>query len=65
MYFLSMMSQGKMHTPPARFTPSLRGHWSAPHSMPSDWPPTVFRFRVDEITFAEFAREMREDKKAT
>jgi hypothetical protein len=33
--------------------------------MPSEWLPTVLHFRVDENTFAEFARDMREDKKAT
>jgi hypothetical protein len=46
-------------------TASLKGEWSAPHGMPSDWLPTELRFRVDEDTFAEFAREIREDKKAT
>ena len=30
-----------------------------------DWLPTVLQFRVDENTFAEFARELREQKKAT
>jgi hypothetical protein len=31
--------------------------------MPSEWLPTVLHFRVDENTLAEFAREIREDKK--
>ena len=33
--------------------------------MPSEWLPAVLRFRVDENTFAEFAREIRKDKKAS
>ena len=32
--------------------------------MPNDWLPTVLRFRADERTFAEFTREIREEKKA-
>jgi hypothetical protein len=65
MYCLWMMDQGKVHVPPAWLTASLKGEWSAPHGMPSDWLPTVLRFRVDENTFAEFTREIHEDKKAT
>jgi hypothetical protein len=64
-YCLWMMNQGKAHVPPAWLTASLKGDWNAPHGMPSDWLPTVLRFRVDENTFAEFTREVREDKKAT
>jgi hypothetical protein len=63
MYCLWMMNHGKVHTPPAWLTASLKGDWSAPHGMPSEWLPTVLRFRVDENTFAEFSREIREDKK--
>jgi hypothetical protein len=33
--------------------------------MPSEWLPTVLHFRVDENTFAEFAREVCDAKKAT
>jgi hypothetical protein len=33
--------------------------------MPSEWMPTVLHFRVDETTFVEFTREMREDKRVT
>jgi hypothetical protein len=65
MYCLWMMDQGKVHVPPAWFTASLKGDWSAPQDMPSNWLPTVLHFRVDENTFAEFTRELREDKKAT
>jgi hypothetical protein len=65
MYCLWTMDQGKVHIPPAWFTASLKHHWSAPNGMPSDWLPTVLRFRVDENTFAEFTRIIREDKKAT
>jgi hypothetical protein len=32
--------------------------------MPSDWLPTVLHFRVDETTFAQIEREMRDEKKA-
>jgi hypothetical protein len=65
MYCLWMMDQGKVHIPPAWLTASVKGDWSAPHGMPSDWLPTVLHFRVDENTFAEFTRSIREDKKAT
>jgi hypothetical protein len=64
MYCLWMMDQGKVHVPPAWLTASLNGDWSAPHGMPSEWLPTVLRFRVDENTFAEFTREIRANKKA-
>ncbi len=62
MYCLWMMGQGKVHVPPAWLTASLKGDWSAPHGMPSDWLPTALLFRVDENTFIEFARKIREDK---
>lgn len=65
MYCLWMMDQGRVHIPPAWLTASLKAEWNAPHGMPSDWLPTVLHFRVDENTFAELAREMREDKTAT
>jgi hypothetical protein len=60
-----MMDEGKVHARPAWLTASLKGDWSATYGMPSEWLPTVLHFRVDENTFAEFARDMREDKKAT
>jgi hypothetical protein len=31
--------------------------------MRSDWLPTVLHFRVDENTFAQIEREMREEKR--
>ena len=65
MYCLWMMDQGKVHIPPAWLTASLKSNWSAPHGMPSEWLPTVLRFRVDENTCAEFMREIREHQKAT
>ncbi len=65
MYCLWMMSQGKVHVPPAWLTASLKGDWRAPYGMPSDWLPTVLHFRVDENTFVEFTREVRDEKKAT
>jgi len=64
MYCLWMMDQGKVYVPPAWLTASLRDDWSALRGMTSDWLPTVLRFPVDENTFAEFAREIREGKKA-
>jgi hypothetical protein len=33
--------------------------------MPGDRLPTALNFRVHENMFAEFSREIREDKKAT
>ncbi|MCL4486652.1 MAG: hypothetical protein M1570_00795 [Chloroflexi bacterium] len=36
MYCLWMMQQGKVHTPPAWLTASLRGDWSPPYGMPGD-----------------------------
>ena len=65
MYCLWMMDRGKVHVPPAWLTASLKGEWTAPHGMPCDWLPTVLRFRVDETTFVEFARDMREEMKTS
>ena len=65
MYCLWMMDQGKVHVPPAWLTASLKGDWSAPPGMPGNWLPTVLRFRVDETTFIEFTRNIREGKQAT
>jgi hypothetical protein len=65
MYCLWMMDQGKVHVPPAWLTASLKGDWSAPPGMPAEWEPTVLHFRVDETTFVEFTRELREDRKAS
>ena len=65
MYCLWIMNHGKVHIPPAWLTASLKGDWSPPYGMPADWLPTVLHFRVDEGTFAELAREIRKDKKAT
>ena len=59
-----MMRQGKVHIPPAWLAAALRGDWSAPQGMAGEWQPTVLRFRVDEGTFAEFAREVREEENA-
>jgi hypothetical protein len=36
MYCLWMMDKGKVHTPPAWYTASLKHNWNAPHGMPSD-----------------------------
>ncbi len=62
MYCLWMITQGKVHAPPAWLTASLRGDWSAPHGVPNDWLPTVLHFRVDESTFVEFQRISAETK---
>jgi hypothetical protein len=35
----------------------------APQVVPGEWLPTVLRLRVDETSFAEFTREVREDRK--
>jgi hypothetical protein len=64
MYCLWMMDQGKVHVPPAWLTASPRGDWSGPPGMQSNWLPTVLRFRVDETTFVEFTRELREENRA-
>jgi hypothetical protein len=58
-----MMDHDKVHVPPAWLTASLKGGWRAPHGMPSDWLPTVLQFRVDENTFGEFTREIREEER--
>jgi hypothetical protein len=55
MYCLWMMDQGRVRSPPAWLTASLKG----------DWLPTVLLFRVDETTFAESSREINADKKVT
>jgi hypothetical protein len=65
MYCLWMMDKGKVHTPPAWYTASLRHNWRAPYGMPSDWLPTVMNFRVDENTFAAITRDILEEIKAT
>lgn len=65
MYCLWLMDQGRVHTPPAWLTASLKGEWSAPRGMPRDWMPGVLHFRVDENTFAEFSRILRKEKNAT
>ena len=64
MYCLWMMEQGKVHTPPARYTASLKHNRNAPLGMPSDWLPTVLHFRVEEKTLAQIEREIREEKRA-
>ncbi len=63
MYCLWMMDQGKVHTPPAWFTASLKHKWNAPSGMPSDWLPKVLNFRVDEATFMRIEREMCKERK--
>jgi hypothetical protein len=65
MYCLWTMNQGKVHSPPAWLTASLKGDWSTPYGMPSDWLPTVLYFRVDETTFVEFTRDIRESSKTS
>ena len=65
MYCLWMIDQDRVRSPPAWLTESLKGEWSAPRGMPSDWLPTVLHFRVDENTFAEFTRIVRGDRKTT
>jgi hypothetical protein len=62
MYCLWMIEKGKVHNPPAWFTASLKGDWTALYGMPGDWLPTVLEFRVDENTFVQFHRELRQDK---
>ena len=34
---LWMMDQGRVRSPPGWLTASLKGEWSAPRGMPSDW----------------------------
>ena len=58
-----MMDKGKVHAPPAWYTASLTHNWNAPHGMPTDWPPAVLHFRVDESTLTQIAREMREERR--
>ena len=58
-----MIEQGKVHAPPVWYTASLKHNWSVPHGIPSDWLPTVQHFRVDENTFAQIERGMRDEKR--
>ncbi len=62
-YCYYLMQKGRVHTPPAWITASLKGDWNAPQGMPADWKPTVLQFRVDETTFIKFSREQREEQK--
>jgi len=57
-----MMEQGKVHTPPAWITASLKNDWQPARDMPSDLTPQVLTFRVDESTFAQIERETCEEK---
>ena len=63
MHCLYAMDQGRVKNPPAWFTASLKNDWSAPYGMPLNWLPTVMHFRVDENTFAQIEREMRQAQK--
>ncbi len=59
---LYAMDQGRVKNPPAWFTASLKNNWSAPYGMPNNWLPTVMHFRLDEHTFVEIERDMREER---
>ncbi len=62
MHCLCAMETGRVKSPPAWFTASLKNNWSAPYGMPSEWLPTVLCFRMDENTFMQIEREVREEK---
>jgi hypothetical protein len=59
-----MMDKGKVHNPSTWYTTSLKHNWNAPHDVPSASLLKVLHFRVDENTFAQIGREMREEKRA-
>jgi hypothetical protein len=60
MHCLYAMDKGRVKNPPAWYTASLRNDWSAPYGMPSGWQPKVLRFRVDDFTFVEIERDVRQ-----
>ena len=57
-----LMQRGRVHTPPAWLTASLRGNWQPTAEMPSDLTPQVMTFRIDEQTFMQYVREQRVEK---
>lgn len=63
MHCLYAMEKGRVKSPPAWFTASLRNNWAAPTGMPREWLPNVMHFRLDENTFIEIEREVRKQKR--
>ena len=57
-----LMAHGRIHTPPAWLTASLKGNWQPTRDMPLDLTPQVMTFRIDEQTFAQYVREQRVEK---
>jgi len=65
MYCLWMMDQGKAHVPASPVDCIAQGRLERAARNAKRVAADDARFRVDENAFAEFARELREDKKAT
>ena len=57
-----LMQRGRIHTPPAWLTASLRGSWGPTPNMPLDLSPKVMTFRIDEQTFMRYVREERTER---
>ena len=57
-----LADRGRVHTPPAWLTASLRGNWEPTRNMPLDLTPQVLTFRIDEQTFMQYVKEQREQK---
>jgi len=57
-----LMQPGRVHTPLAWLTASLRGNWQPTAEMPSDLTPQVMTFRINEQTFMQYVREQHVEK---
>jgi hypothetical protein len=57
-----LSEHGRVHTPPAWLTASLKNDWQPTRDMPSDLTPQVLTFRIDEQTFMQYVREQRVEK---
>jgi hypothetical protein len=57
-----LIQRGRVHTPPAWLTASLRGNWQPTAEMPDDLTPQVLTFRIDEQTFMQYVKEHRVEK---
>ena len=58
-----LSEHGRVHTPPAWLTASLKNDWQPARDMPSDLTPQVMTFRIDAATFAQIEREMHQEKR--
>jgi hypothetical protein len=59
---LWLHARGRVHTPPAWLTASLKNDWQPSRDMPLDLTPQTLTFRVDEQTFLQYVKEQRREK---